>query len=115
MVASFLAAVVDQFKAAPLQAGASRREITSLAIRAALGLTAADDGVRLYAVPTRSKGWGTVPTRRLIAAARRAGKPVHVWTVNEVEEARTLWDRGAAGMITNFPGRLLEARNQRFP
>ena len=115
VVASFLAAAVDQFKTAPWQAGASRREITSLAIRAALGLPATDDGVRLYAVPTRYRGWGAVPTRRLIDAARQAGKPVHVWTVNDVEEARTLWDRGAAGMITNFPGRLLEARHQRFP
>ncbi len=114
VVASFLSGVVHEFMAPPFQAGASRREITSLAARAALGLPAANDGVLLYAVPARYKGWLPVPTRRFTAAARQAGKPVHVWTVNDASEAHALWDRGAAGMITNFPGRLLEVRNHRF-
>lgn len=115
VVASFLSGVVHEFMAPPFQAGASRREITSLAARAALGLPAANDGVLLYAVPARYRGWLPVPTRRFTAAARQAGKPVHVWTVNSAAEAHALWDRGAAGMITNFPARLLEARNRRFP
>jgi glycerophosphoryl diester phosphodiesterase len=114
VVASFLSGVVHEFMAPPFQAGASRREITSLAVRAALSLPAGNDGVLLYAVPARWKGWLPVPTRRFTAAARQAGKPVHVWTVNDAAQAHALWDRGAAGMITNFPGRLLEARNRRF-
>ena len=114
VVASFLSLAIHDFVRPPFQAGASRREISRLVVRATLGLRAANDGVVLYAVPARYKGWLPVPTRRVIAAARRAGKPVHVWTVNEVEEAHGLWDRGAAGMITNFPGRLLEVRNRRF-
>lgn len=115
VVASFVSGAIRPFMGPPFHPGASRREISLMAARALLGLAAADDGVELYAVPDRYRGWIPVPTRRFNATARLAGKPVHVWTVNDAATANALWDRGAAGMITNFPARLLEARNRRFP
>jgi len=42
---------------------------------------------------------GTVPTRRLVAAARSPGCPVHVWTINDAATARGLWARGVAGIV----------------
>jgi glycerophosphoryl diester phosphodiesterase len=57
---------------------------------------------RLLSVPVRHRGL-PVPTRSFVAAARGLGCPVHVWTVNDAATARTLWGRGVAGMVTNFP------------
>jgi glycerophosphoryl diester phosphodiesterase len=57
---------------------------------------------RMLSVPVRYRGL-PVPTRGFVAAARGLGCPVHVWTVNDPATARTLWGRGVAGMVTNFP------------
>lgn len=61
------------------------------------------------AVPHRLGGVA-LPMRRLAAAARRAGRAVHVWTINEPAIARSLWDAGASGMVSDDPGRLVAAR-----
>lgn len=113
VVASFVPGAILPFKRSPFAAGASRREILALTLQAWFG-GARPAGVSLYAVPVRYKDVIPVPTRRFVAAARRLGCPVHVWTVNEVAVAHRLWDAGCAGMITNYPGRLRAARDERF-
>ncbi|HJU80692.1 MAG TPA: glycerophosphodiester phosphodiesterase [Acidimicrobiia bacterium] len=47
--------------------------------------------------------WYGVPvvTNQLIDVAHRAGKLVHVWTINEVEEMRRLFELGVDGVITD--------------
>ena len=54
-----------------------------------------------------------MPTRGFVAAARRLGCPVHVWTVNDAATARRLWARGVAGIVTNVPEVIREARDGR--
>lgn len=45
----------------------------------------------------------------LFEAARAAGQPLYVWTVNDMEEAKRLAEMGAAGITTDKPDLMLEA------
>jgi glycerophosphoryl diester phosphodiesterase len=47
-----------------------------------------------------------VVDRRFVTSAFRLGKPVHVWTVDDVATARRLRALGVAGILTNFPARM---------
>jgi glycerophosphoryl diester phosphodiesterase len=115
IVASFLEAALAPFRAAAICTAASRSGIRSLWLRALVGLGAPRLPDRVYAVPDRYKDRLHVPTPRFIRTARAAGYPVHVWTVDDPDRAKDLWSRGACGMITNFPARLLAERNRVFP
>jgi len=53
-----------------------------------------------------------VPHRRFVAAARRLGCPVHVWTVDNPATARRLWRLGVSGIITNAPREIRAARDE---
>ncbi|MFW5811781.1 MAG: glycerophosphodiester phosphodiesterase [Alkalispirochaetaceae bacterium] len=44
--------------------------------------------------------------RRFLLQAHRAGREVHVWTVNEPGEMRRLVDLGVDGIVTDYPSRL---------
>ena len=112
VVASFQPGAVDQFMQPPFQPGASRREIIDLAVRSFLRLPPRDQGVLLYAVPIRYRGWIPVPTRQFVRNASILGHPVHVWTVNDASTAEALWSVGCAGMITNYPGLLRASRDR---
>lgn len=112
VVASFQHGAVDPFREPPFLPGASRREIVDLAFRSFLRMKPRDLGVVLYSVPDRYRGWIPVPTRRFVRNAAILGRPVHVWTVNDVPTAEALWSVGCAGMISNFPGLLREARDR---
>jgi glycerophosphoryl diester phosphodiesterase len=57
----------------------------------------------------------TVVDARTVAAAHRAGRPVHVWTINEVAEMHRLLDLGVDGIVTDRADLLrdvLQARGQ---
>ncbi len=86
----------------PYLRGASRRHIIRMLLHATFRAPLGPVPYRLLAIPDRYRGI-PVATRRFIGAARRRGVPVHVWTVDNPERARTLWAAGAAGIITNVP------------
>jgi glycerophosphoryl diester phosphodiesterase len=109
VLASELAAALAAFHGPPFILGASRADITSLWLRAALGLGPGRVGYRALSVPERHRGL-PVPTRRFIAAARRLGCPVHVWTVNDAAAAVRLWAKGACGIVTGAPAAIRAAR-----
>jgi glycerophosphoryl diester phosphodiesterase len=66
-----------------------------------------------YAAFTVPEHYGRVRVvdERFIGLAARVGKPVHVWTVNDLEQARRLRGIGVSGLITNFPARLRQFAN----
>ncbi|MDU5298684.1 glycerophosphodiester phosphodiesterase [Cutibacterium avidum] len=57
-----------------------------------------------YQVPHRVSRYGVpLVTPTFVAAAHRLGRAVHVWTINEVSEARELMDMGVDGIVTDRP------------
>lgn len=52
-------------------------------------------------------------TERFIKAAHKKNKRVDVWTVNEVDDMRSLLTLGVDGILTDFPDRLLKLSEQR--
>jgi glycerophosphoryl diester phosphodiesterase len=116
VVASFLDEALLPFHADQGWAtSASRKGTFRLWIRALFGLGAPRAPYRTYAIPEYYQDRVHVATPRLIRSARRAGRPVHVWTVNDPARAARLWAWGASGMITNYPALLLAERARLFP
>ncbi len=101
---------LDAFRAPPWQTCASGAETARLYFGRLAG--GAPVGVRyaMLSVPLRHRGVLPIPTPGFIRAARALGAPVHVWTVDDAAVARRLWARGAAGVVTNDPGRMVAAR-----
>jgi glycerophosphoryl diester phosphodiesterase len=89
---------------------ANRRDALALYWRVRLGLRSPAPRCLCYAMPYRWKNRIEIPLPGFIAEARRHGRPVHVWTVDDGELAKLLWRRGASGMITNQPGEMRELR-----
>ncbi|HEV8629829.1 MAG TPA: glycerophosphodiester phosphodiesterase [Thermoanaerobaculia bacterium] len=89
-----LAALRERAPALPLAPLESRRGDALLAVGEDLGAWSVHAHRRLA-------------TPRLIAAAAAAGRPLLVYTVNDVADARQLFALGVAGVFTDWPARLL--------
>ncbi|OLF14923.1 glycerophosphodiester phosphodiesterase family protein [Actinophytocola xanthii] len=63
-------------------------------------------------VPLR-QGRLAVTDERLVAAARRRGIEVHVWTVDEADQMNRLIDLGVDGLMTDRPGVLRDVLRAR--
>ena len=108
VLASEHGAALTGFREPPFAVAACAGEIGSLYRAALFRRVPATVPYNALSVPVRHRGL-PVPTRAFIAAARRLGCPVHVWTVNDPRRARRLWASGAAGIVTNFPDRIRES------
>ena len=115
-------ALVGSFHAANLRPfagdGWSRLASRGQAVRLLLGALAgaargAPDYVALAIPPV--VGPLRLPMRRLATAARRLGRPLHVWTVNDPASAAALWCAGVSGLIGDDPGMLLRVRASLAP
>jgi glycerophosphoryl diester phosphodiesterase len=111
VVASEHREAVTAFDEPPFVRGASGPEISALYWAAILRQRPPAPRYRLLSVPLRHRGL-TVPTKGFVAAARANGCAVHVWTVDSPDTARRLWRRGVAGIVTNVPGTMVEARRK---
>jgi glycerophosphoryl diester phosphodiesterase len=63
-------------------------------------------------VPHR-RGRVTVASRGLVRRAHAAGRPVHVWTVDDPDEMRQLLDRGVDGIFTDRTDLLKDVLTER--
>jgi len=89
-------------------------EVAGLSLSAAVRLRATRPahGAVAAQVPHR-RGPITVVTERFVAQAHGAGLAVHVWTVDDADDMRTLLDRGVDGIITDRPDVLREVLVER--
>jgi glycerophosphoryl diester phosphodiesterase len=55
-----------------------------------------------------------VLTARMVGELRRRGIPVHVWTINEVDDMHRLLDWGVDGILTDRPDRLATVLHERY-
>jgi len=104
IVASFLDPATDAFRAvAPAVPTSAGTMATAEAWRAAqAGEVLPDIPAVAFQVPER-QGDLVVVDERFVAAAHRAGKAVHVWTVNDAESMERLLDLGVDGIISDVP------------
>jgi len=98
-------AALQGFRQQPFAVAASGEVIGALYRAVLFRRVPTSVSYRTLSVPVRHRGL-PVPTRWFVAAARRLGCPVHVWTVNDPATALTLWGRGVAGIVTNLPDRI---------
>ncbi len=105
IVGSFVHAALRPFPPVAFARSASRRETTLFWLASRLRLRFPGRSYRAFTVPERH-GRLTVVDALFMRAAGKRGMPVHVWTVDEPEEARRLRALGVAGIITNFPARM---------
>ncbi len=84
----------------------------ALTVGAILGIRQYNDGIFALPVDVLSAEKSLVD-KAFMSAARRAGKQVHVWTVNDPEEMNRLIDLGADAVITNYPDRFPEPQEGR--
>ncbi len=82
---------------------ASRKEVLSFLVKSAvcscLPRAVPFDALQ---IPVSAQGI-TVVNKRLLAAAKRLGVQVHVWTINDTDEMMRLFALGADGIFTDFP------------
>jgi glycerophosphoryl diester phosphodiesterase len=102
-------AALHAFRTPPFVCGACAGDIAQLYWAVMFRRRLPQPGFQLLSVPRSHHGL-PVPTSRFVAAARSLGCPVHVWTVNDAATARRLWARGVAGIVTNLPQVVRDAR-----
>jgi glycerophosphoryl diester phosphodiesterase len=104
IVASFLDPATDAFRrfapSVPTSAGTVATAEAWRAVQA--GDELPDIPAVAYQVPER-QGDLVVVDERFVQAAHRAGKAVHVWTVNDTESMERLLGLGVDGIISDLP------------
>jgi glycerophosphoryl diester phosphodiesterase len=113
IIGSFLQDALSEFRV-----GSGGRIATSATKREAQAMWAASRiGAR---IPVAADAFQVPPVHRVrvvdrcfVSACRRAGKPVHVWTVNEPDAMRSLLDLGVGGIMSDRPDLLRDVLAER--
>ena len=110
LVDSFHSNALAVFRGSRIAYGASRNGVIRLLAGSFLhARTLLSVELSALCIPRMYKGL-PLPVKRLVAIVRSAGKPTHIWTVNDPEEAVEMWALGASGIITDEVPAILAAR-----
>jgi glycerophosphoryl diester phosphodiesterase len=105
LVGSFVAASLKPVRAAGIPTTATRREVARLWAASRVRWSLRGRSYQAVSVPEH-RGRLRVVDDPFVRAVRRAGRPVHVWTVDDPGAARRLRSLGVAGILTDFPQRM---------
>ncbi|HET9453736.1 MAG TPA: glycerophosphodiester phosphodiesterase family protein [Gemmatimonadaceae bacterium] len=111
IVGSAREAVMQHFYGTGLSCCASGSDATRLMLRGLTGLTPRNPKYQVVSVPPRYYGF-PIPIVAMAAAARRAGIPTQVWTVNDPARAAWYWRKGVAAIVTDDPAAMIRARSR---
>jgi glycerophosphoryl diester phosphodiesterase len=109
IVAGFDPKATRPLRGAGFALGASRPDVVALLPAALLRLHTTPRHVQALCIPQRFHGV-PVPIAALARCLRGSGAVIHVWTVNDPDEARRLWQCGVQGIISDDPGLMLATR-----
>ena len=111
LVDSTVHAAVAPFRGGELATGASVDDVLRLLVASFTGRSPRTLPYEALCIPRWYNGI-PVPVPLLARAARRAETVTHVWTINSPRVARSLWQAGVQGIITDDPGPMLQLRRQ---
>ncbi len=109
IVGSYVTGALAPFRRAGLRTTASFHEVRALLLPALLGLRRHTLPFNVMSIPPRYHGM-PIPLRALARCVAPAGVKVDVWTVNDPRQALRLWRMGIAGVLSDDPQRILDAR-----
>jgi Glycerophosphoryl diester phosphodiesterase len=99
IVASFDPSAMRAFRGSGIARGATRNQALFVLATGHSGAVI-EGGFEALFTPFEYHGI-RVPIRRMVLPLRRAGKPTHVWTINDREQARRLWQMGVCGIVSD--------------
>jgi glycerophosphoryl diester phosphodiesterase len=113
VIASFSQEALDEFrsKCPEVATSASTSEMTKFLAYQKSGISESFSP-QMSALQTAEKlGFLQIVTKDFVENAHKLNLQVHVWTINNPEDMRRLFELGVDGIMTNYPDKLLEVRN----
>jgi glycerophosphoryl diester phosphodiesterase len=109
VVGSSNAAVMSWFYRSGLHTCASITDAIRFIPTALLGARPSKPVFDVLSLTPRFAGL-PIPVLAMARAAKKVGVATHVWTVNDPRTARTLWNGGVSGILTDDPAAMIRAR-----
>jgi glycerophosphoryl diester phosphodiesterase len=114
LIDSFRSTALNFFRGSRIARGAGQSGVIRLLARSFMGAQSPiPSDVSALCIPQKYHGV-PLPVRHLAGTMRSARKPIHIWTVNQPDEARAMWGLGASGIITDNVPVILAARSRRI-
>ena len=110
MIESFHTRALEPFRGSRIAIGASRADAARLISRIVTRRPVRSLPYSVMCLPPRVRGV-PVPIASLVSLTRSAGCLVHVWTINDPEEARRLWSVGVCGIVSDDPTLIRRTRD----
>ena len=108
IVASFRETAMEAFRGSGIAQGGSRRDTALLLWRALLRMPPARIGFNVLCMPPYHRGL-PLPVAGYATILEPSGVPVHCWTIDDPADADRLRRKGVRGIISNDPGKIIEA------
>ena len=110
VIESFDARALEPFRGSRIAIGASRADVARLMYRMVTRRPARSLPYSVMCLPPRLRGV-PLPIASLVNVTRSAGCLVHVWTINDPEEAQRLWSIGVRGIVSDDPALIRRTRD----